>query len=132
MTRDDIGYGRSAAGLGDWIEAACDSHRIGRRLAFANCYLRDCLKMGLSAHFLGGTGPFPHPATQREYPELGGRVGERAGNGIFKRTLSVEGRNIVRASGAFSVADGGTGPLSRYAGSGVVEPAHFGRSSSIS
>ena len=43
--------------------------------------------MGLSAHFPGGPGPLPHPATQREYPELAGRVGQRAGNGIFKRTL---------------------------------------------
>ena len=43
--------------------------------------------MGLSAHFLGGTGPLPHPATQFRILSLGGRVGERAGNGIFKRTL---------------------------------------------
>jgi len=28
-----------------------------------------------------GTGPLPHPATQREYAALGGRVGERAGAG---------------------------------------------------
>ncbi len=55
LSVDFLGAGR----LGDWIEAVCDSHRIGRRLAFANCY------------------------------------------------LSVEGRNIVRASGAFSVTDGG-------------------------
>ena len=44
--------------------------------------------MGLSAHFLGGTGPLPHPATQFRILSLGGRVEERAGNGIFKRTLS--------------------------------------------
>ena len=55
LSVDFIGAGR----LGDWIEAVCDTQRIGRRLAFANCY------------------------------------------------LSVEGRNIARASGAFSVADGG-------------------------
>lgn len=55
LSVDFIGAGR----LGDWIEAVCDTQRIGRRLAFANCY------------------------------------------------LSVEGRKIARASGAFSVADGG-------------------------
>lgn len=54
LSVDFLGAGR----LGDWIEAVCDTHRIGRRLAFANCY------------------------------------------------LSVERRNIARASGAFSVADG--------------------------
>ncbi len=27
------------ARLGDWVEAACDFHRVGRRIAFANCYL---------------------------------------------------------------------------------------------
>ena len=28
-----------AARLGDWIEAVCDFNRVGRRMAFANCYL---------------------------------------------------------------------------------------------
>ena len=49
--------------------------------------LRVCLKVGLSARFLGGTGPLPHPASQFKILSFSGRVEERAGNGIFKRTL---------------------------------------------
>jgi uncharacterized protein (TIGR00369 family) len=30
----------SAARLGDWIEASTDVSRVGRRVAFGNCYLR--------------------------------------------------------------------------------------------
>ena len=33
---DFIGIAR----LGDWIEAAADFHRVGREIAFANCYIR--------------------------------------------------------------------------------------------
>ncbi len=29
----------ASARRGDWLEAACDFHHIGRRMAFANCYL---------------------------------------------------------------------------------------------
>ena len=43
--------------------------------------------MGLSAHFLGGAVSLPRPATQFRILPLGGRAGERDGNGIFKRTL---------------------------------------------
>lgn len=28
-----------AARIGDWIEATCDFHQLGRQMAFANCYL---------------------------------------------------------------------------------------------
>ncbi len=35
VTVDFMGSAR----LGDWVEAACDFHRAGRRVAFANCYL---------------------------------------------------------------------------------------------
>ena len=42
--------------------------------------------MGLSAHFRGGTGPLPHPASQFRILALGGWVEERAGNGVFKPT----------------------------------------------
>ena len=28
-----------SAKVGDWVEAHVDVHRLGRRLAFANCYL---------------------------------------------------------------------------------------------
>lgn len=30
----------SSAQIGDWIEARCDFRRVGRSVAFANCYMR--------------------------------------------------------------------------------------------
>ncbi len=35
LTVDFVG----GAGLGDWIEAECDFNRVGRRMAFGNCYI---------------------------------------------------------------------------------------------
>ena len=35
LTADFVG----SAGLGDWVEARVDVQRVGRRMAFANCYL---------------------------------------------------------------------------------------------
>ena len=45
---------------------------------------------------VSGTDPHPHLATQRQYAELGGQVGVRAGAGLFKRTLG----SLNLASGA--------------------------------
>lgn len=35
LTVDFVG----SAGVGDWIEAECDFSRVGRRMAFGNCYI---------------------------------------------------------------------------------------------
>jgi|GEM_PF-4210940 len=42
--------------------------------------------MRVTAPFEGGTGPLPHPATQRQY-HMGGRVGERAGAVLRRQVL---------------------------------------------
>ena len=46
------------------------------------------LKTGRTPCFRGCSGPRPRPATQRQYPGMGGRAGAWAGNGFLKRTLT--------------------------------------------